>query len=140
MGSMTTAARVFTYPYRVTYADCTVGNHIYYGRYLALLEAARGEAFREWGIPFLELQEQDTIFPVLECLIQYRFPAAYDDQLAIETALVEAAGVRLKFSYRVSNQHGRCVLEGHSQHACTSLGGKPKRLPLRLLELLKRAP
>lgn len=44
----------FRYRHRVTYADCTVGNHIYYGRYLDLLEAARGEWFRSMGKSFDE--------------------------------------------------------------------------------------
>ena len=30
----------FRYVHRVTYAECTVGNHIYHSRYLDLLEAA----------------------------------------------------------------------------------------------------
>ncbi len=128
--------RAFEHTHRVTYGDCTVGNHIYYGRYLELLEAARGEAFRAWGVPFLTLQAQDTMFPVLECCLQYRFPAAYDDVLAIQTILVEAAGARLKFAYAVTNQSGKLILEGHTQHACTSLGGKPKRLPVEVRNLL----
>ncbi|EEF57182.1 hypothetical protein Cflav_PD0189, partial [Pedosphaera parvula Ellin514] len=40
------AGQLYRHSYRVTYADCTVGNHIYYSRYLNLLEAARGEFFR----------------------------------------------------------------------------------------------
>lgn len=55
---------IFQYTHRVSYADCTVGNHIYYGRYLNLLEIARGEFFRHLGITLLQLQAQDTIFPV----------------------------------------------------------------------------
>ena len=52
-------AGMFCHTYRVTYADCTVGDHIYYSRYLDLLEAARGEFFRSLGCTFLQWQEQD---------------------------------------------------------------------------------
>ena len=48
---------MFRYTHRVTYAECTVGNHIYHSRYLDLLEAARGEFIRSLGRPVLELQE-----------------------------------------------------------------------------------
>ncbi len=34
---MRMAENVFRWVYRVCYADCTVGNHIYYSRYLDLL-------------------------------------------------------------------------------------------------------
>ncbi len=131
---MTNAACNFQYQHRVTYADCTAGNHIYYGRYLPILEAARGAAFRAWGMPFMAFQEQDTVFPVLECFVQYRFPAVYDDELSIKVTLLEAAGVRLKFGYRILNQRDRLVLEGHTCHACTTVAGKPKRLPQQIIE------
>ena len=136
---MTSSGRSFQYQHRVTYADCTAGNHIYYGRYMPILEAARGAAFRAWGIPFLALQEQDTVFPVLECLTQYRLPAVYDDQLSIHVTLIEASGVRLKFGYRILNQQDRLVLEGHTCHACTTVAGKPKRLPPQILEWARSA-
>lgn len=37
--------QVFVWNRRVTYADCTVGNHVYYSRYPDFLEEARGEFF-----------------------------------------------------------------------------------------------
>jgi acyl-CoA thioesterase FadM len=35
------SAEVFQHHLRVTASDCTVGNHVYYSRYLDWLEAAR---------------------------------------------------------------------------------------------------
>ena len=61
-------AEIFTHVHRVTYADCTVGNHVYYGRYLDLLETVRGEFFRHLGTSFLEYQEEGIFFPVSEAL------------------------------------------------------------------------
>ena len=52
----------FAITHRVTYAECTVGNHIYHSRYLDLLEAARGEFIRSLGSTVLELQENDIHF------------------------------------------------------------------------------
>ena len=37
-------ADVFLHRHRVTYAECTVGNHVYYSRYLDLLESARASS------------------------------------------------------------------------------------------------
>src|SRR5581483_1046504 len=77
-------AAVFRHAHRVTYAECTLGNHVYYSRYLDLLEAARGEFFRQLGATFQQWQEQDAIFPVVECRLRYKSPARYDDVLSIE--------------------------------------------------------
>lgn len=129
--------KVFRHTHRVNYAECTVGNHIYYARYLDLLEAARGEFFRELGIPFSQLQNDDTIFPVIESHLRYKSPARYDDLLAIEIWPTKLQGVRLNFGCRVLNQNNALVLEGETLHVCTGLNEKPKRIPEKLLARLQ---
>ena len=109
-----------------------MGNHIYYGRYLDLLEAARGEFFRHLGQPFLRWQENDTIFPVIECSLRYKGAARYDDLLNIDTWLTQISRVRLAFAYRILNAAGGPLVEASTLHACTTLQEKPKRLPLEL--------
>jgi len=128
--------KVFRHTHRVTYAECTVGNHIYYARYLDLLEAARGEFFRELGIPFSKLQSEDTIFPVIEAHLRYKSPARYDDLLAIEIWLTKLQGVRINFAYRIVNQHGALLFEGETMHVGASLNEKPKRISEPLIERL----
>src|SRR5215831_837746 len=123
------AASTFRHPHRVTYNECTVGNHIYYARYLDLLEAARGEFFRHLGATFLHWQEQDFIFPVIECRLRYKAPARYDDVLGIEVRPVNAERTRLDFAYRIVDQSGKLILEGETLHVCTGMNEKPKRLP-----------
>jgi acyl-CoA thioester hydrolase len=123
------ADSTFRHPYRVTYADCTLANHIYYARYLNLLEAARGEFFRHIGKPLLELQNTGIIFPVIECRLRYRGAARYDDLLTIELWLTELARVRLTFEHRVLGPDGRELIEAFTMHACTTVDDKPRRLP-----------
>lgn len=123
----------FGYHHRVTYADCTVGNHIYYGRYLELLEAARGEWFRSLGTSFADWQTAGLIFPVLEVQLNYRSPARYEEVLTIEVWVLEARGVRLNVGYRVLGSEGQVRVEGHTHHVCTNLEDKPRRLPPELL-------
>jgi len=130
-------AEPFKYTCRVTYADCTVGNHIYYGNYLGLLEAARGEFFRHLGTTFLQWQERDAIFPVVECQLRYKAAARYDDVLSIEVWVTTAARVRLAFAYRIMNQNGQLILEAETMHVCTNLNDKPKRLPDELAAALQ---
>jgi acyl-CoA thioester hydrolase len=130
-------APVFRHTHRVTYAECTLGNHVYYGRYLDLLEAARNEFFRELGATFLQWQERDAIFPVVECRLRYQLPARYDEVLAIEVWPITAEKARLNFAYRVLNDAGQAVLEAETLHVCTGLNEKPKRLPEELVARLK---
>ena len=130
-------ANPFRHPYRVTYAECTVGNHIYHSRYLDLLEAARGEFIRSLGGTVLQLQESNLIFPVIEARLHYKFPARYDDLLAIEVWVTAVEKVCLNFGHRILNQNGKLILEAETFHVCTGLDEKPKRLPEELAEKLK---
>ena len=127
----------FEYTHRVGYAECTVGNHIYYARYLDLLDRARGEFFRGLGAPLQQWQDQDTIFPVIESHVRYKSPARYDDLLSIEAWVTAAHGVRLNFAYRLTKGPGTLIAEAETLHVCTGLSEKPKRLPAGLVALLQ---
>jgi acyl-CoA thioester hydrolase len=128
---------MFRHTHRVTYAECTVGNHVYHSRYLDLLEAARGEFIRSLGPTVLHWQEKDLIFPVIEARLRYKSPARYDDLLAIEVWPTLMERVRLNFGHRVTDQHGKLILEAETFHACTGIDEKPKRMPEELAAKLK---
>jgi len=130
-------AEVFRHQHRVTYADCTVGNHVYYARYLDLLETARGEFFRSLGSTFLQWQGRELIFPIIEARLRYKSPARYDDVLAIAVTVSAAAGVRLNFGYQIVNESGMKALEAETFHVCTNLLERPKRLPEELIASLR---
>ena len=127
----------FCHHHRVSYAECTVGDHIYHSRYLDLLEAARGEFLRALGTTVLSLQEADFIFPVIEARLRYKAPARYDDLLAIEVWMTRVERVRLNFGHRILNQAGKLILEAETFHCCTSREEKPRRLPEVLVARLE---
>ena len=131
---------MFVHTHRVTYAECTVGNHIYHSRYLDLLEAARGEFLRSLGTTVLHWQENDAIFPVVEAHLRYKSPARYDDLLRIEVwpALVEK--IRVNFGHRILNQNGKLLVEAETFHVCTGRDEKPRRLPEELAEKMRALP
>ena len=134
-GTRMNGGTVFTHRLRVTYAHCTLGNHIYYARYLDLLEAARGEFFRQIGFPCAALQEQDTIFQVTECWLKYLKPARYDDELNIEITLSELKKVRVRFDYRIT-RGSDALVDAWTQMVCASTTEKPKRIPDELVAAL----
>jgi acyl-CoA thioester hydrolase len=128
---------VFKHQHRVLYRECTVGNHVYYSRYLEMLEGARGEFFRHLGCPFRGLQEAGTAFPVIGLEIAYKEPARYDDLLMIELCVKELRGVRVNFAFRILNESGALLVEGETRHVCAALDEKPRRMPGELLEKLQ---
>jgi acyl-CoA thioester hydrolase len=128
---------VFQHRHRVIYGECTVGNHVYYSRYLEMLEEARGEFFRHVGCPLLALQEAGTAFPVVGLQIAYKGAARYDDLLMIEICVNELGGVRLNIGFRILDAGGTVLTEGETRHVCASVEEKPRRLPKNLVEKLQ---
>ncbi len=127
---------IFTYQYRVTYGDCTVGNHVYYARYLDILEAARGELFRQGGLSLSQLQAEGFAFPVIECRLRYKAPARYDDGLRVEVWLRDLSRLRVEFGYRIVNQSDRLILEAESLHVCAGLDERPRRMSEAIRQML----
>jgi acyl-CoA thioester hydrolase len=125
-------AEPFRYLHRVTYAECTAGNHIYHSRYLDLLEAARGEFMRSFGSSVAHWQANDLIFPVIEAHLRYKAPARYDDLLTIEVWPTLVKGVRVNFGHRILNEAGKLLVEAETFHACTSIQEKLKPVPKEL--------
>lgn len=130
------ASRAFRHRHRVTYAECTVGDHVYHSRYLDILEAARGEFFRAIGRPLRSLQEEGLAFPVLECRLRFQSPARYDDELDVEVWLSQLDRLRLSFEHRIVTAGGRLIVEATTHHVTASTGEKPRRMPPDLVELL----
>src|SRR5215212_4169970 len=131
------SGQIFRHPRRVTYADCTLGNHVYYGRYLNFLEEARGEFLRSIGEPFLKWQQAGAIFPVIECRLRYKAAARYDDLVNIELWLTQLKGIRMNFDCRICNEAGAEILSAAIFHVCTTVDEKLRRLPAELVEKLK---
>jgi acyl-CoA thioester hydrolase len=129
----------FSCEHRVSYSECTLGNHIYHSRYLDLLERARGEFFRALGQSLATLQEQDLVFPVIQCRLLYKRPARYDDVLRIQLALTELTRLRLTFTCEVTRpSDSAIILRGETMHIAASIQEKPKRMPEPLVQLMRK--
>ena len=130
----------FRHPHRVSYAECTLGNHVYHSRYLDWLEATRGEFIRSLGSTVLQWQERDVIFPVIEARLRYKSPARYDDLLEMKTVLSLAGKASFRFDMSVDQAHGGApVASGYTVHAITDAAGKPMRCPAWLTQALEAA-
>jgi acyl-CoA thioester hydrolase len=128
---------MFKHQIRVAYKDVTVGNHVFYGRYLDFLEVARNELFRSLGSTLLKLQGDGIIFPVVECSLKYHLPARYDDTLEIRISVSDLGKVQFVLNYQVFRDSA-LILTASTRHATTSLEEKPIRMPGEVFEALKK--
>jgi acyl-CoA thioester hydrolase len=98
------------------------------------------EWLRATGHSYREMESQGSGLVVVEALLHYRRPAFFDDELTLNTSLVELGNVSLRFDYKVLRD-GEVLVTGHTRHACIDLTtGKPIRMPQQLLKLGKGKP
>jgi len=129
--------KIFTCTHRVSYAECTVGNHVYHSRFLDILERARGEFLRSLNQSLAKLQEEGSGFPMVACEMEFKAMARYDDLLTIDLWLSALSGARFSCAGRIRDARGATVLNAVTHLACATLAGKPRRMPVQLVAALR---
>ena len=93
-----------TYKYRVLYADTDAMGVVYYGNYLRIYEAARGDFLHKVGMPFSKMaSELNIVCPVANAEINYHKPAYLDEEIVVRTSVVMLRGARMVFDQRIFN-------------------------------------
>jgi acyl-CoA thioester hydrolase len=121
----------------VRYADTDQMGVVYYANYLVWFEVARTEWLRESGWSYREMEQAGISLPVIEAHCEYRHPARYDDEIEILTEATVLTPVRIRFDYQVRRTADDTLsATGHTVHAAVGAGGRPRRLPARVLDIL----
>ncbi len=83
----------FEFSLRVYYQDTDAGGIVYHANYLNFAERARAEALRAMGVPHVQMVSQfGVMFVVRRMKIDYQRPARLDDEIRIETRVIEVGG------------------------------------------------
>lgn len=124
--------------YRVCYADTDQMGIVYYGNYAKLFEIGRGEAFRQIGMTYKDLEQTGVIMPVIHLEVNYHSPAFYDDLLTIETSIVDFPSTRVQFNHEIYNEAATLLITG-SVTLCfvDKKRNRPVRLPKAMEQLLR---
>lgn len=89
---------------RVRYGETDQMGYCYYGNYATYFEVGRVEALRALHLSYKQLEIDGVMLPVSHFEIDYLSPAFYDDELTIETIIVEVKGPRIFFEYTITNE------------------------------------
>lgn len=117
---------------RASYKDTDQMKVVYYANYLVWFEIARTEFFREAGLTYRKIEEEDKIYlPVIEAQCSYKAPIHYDDLVSITTKLTDIVGTRIVFDYEVSVA-GKIKATGRTRHVFVNDKGKPIPVPSKI--------
>ena len=96
-----------TYKYRVLYADTDAMGVVYYGNYLRIYEAARGDFLHKIDMPFSKMaSELNIVCPVVNAEINYHKPAYLDEEITVKTSIISLRGARMVFFQQIFNANG----------------------------------
>lgn len=121
---------------RVRYADTDKMGVVYYGKYFEYFEVARTEMLREYGLPYVDLEESGIMLPVTAASARYFKGAKYDDMLRITCRMPHRISPRLEIAYQVRRGESEEVLaEGETTLVFVDAAtGRPSRPPKLYLE------
>ena len=108
------------------HTDC--GGVVYYANYLNFLEEARTEYFAAKGLSIKRLADSGTMFVVSRQEVDYKFPAAYGDELDVQTQVGAITGVRIEFLHEIYNQNKQLIIKAKTVLVCVDGKLKPQAI------------
>jgi len=127
----------FTYSLHVPYAHIDKMGFVYYAHYLVYFEMARSAMFRQVGLPYMQLEEQGVLLPVVAAHCEYKKPARFDDEIAVVIHNVEIRGAMFHVDYEV-RRDGEMLAQGYTDHVCMSPKGRVMKPAKELIRLVER--
>ena len=98
---------------RVHYALTDQMGVVYHGNYAQLYEIGRGEAIRQIGFTYKDIEAMGIIMPVVDIHSKFLRPARYDDLLTIKTTLQELPlHHKIIFHTEIYNEAGEFIHTG----------------------------
>jgi acyl-CoA thioester hydrolase len=124
------------YPIRVYYEDTDFSGHVYHANYLKYCERARSGYLRDVGVNQNVMFADGTAFVVRKMDCEFLRPAEFDDELQVETQLVEMGGARFELA-QVVRRGDEVVFSAKVTVAIIGKDGRPQRVPDSLKSLLR---
>ena len=124
---------------RVRYGETDQMKYAYYGIYAQYFEVGRVELLRNLGITYKELEKMGFALPVVNYNVNYKKPAFYDDELTIETTIVQVPTAKIVFNYNTWNEKGDLLNTAETTLVFVDIKtGKACKSPEALLKKLKK--
>lgn len=123
---------------------------VFHGNYVTWFEIGRTELVRQLGMPYVQIEREGLLLPVVDLECKYVSPARYDDIVLICTTIEQFSPVRLSFrsevrrirqgeeypaEWRGQRPPGELLVQGGTSHVWVNKEFRPSRLDKSLPEL-----
>ncbi|MBO4643162.1 MAG: YbgC/FadM family acyl-CoA thioesterase [Alphaproteobacteria bacterium] len=122
--------KTFLYSHLVCYEDTDAGGVVYHSKYLNFAEQARMSFLHENGITCKEMaqSEKPCGFMIKHCEIDFKRLGCLEDELIVETTLLELRGAGFD-CLQVVKRGEETLVEMKLQVVCVTPAGRPTRIP-----------
>ena len=124
--------------FRPRYSETDQMGVVYYGNYASYFEVGRVELLRQIGMTYAQMEATGTMLPVVHMSIDFKRGAKYDEQIFLETKLIELPTRKISFYHHLRDGSGNSLVTGKVVLVfCDTNTFKPKSCPSDLEALLK---
>ena len=117
--------------FKIYYEDTDMGGIVYYANYFKFIERARSNLVASLGIDQLELRSSGIIFVVRNVSAEYLSPARIDDNLRVQTEVLDGSPVRWILQQDIWRKQ-ELIFTAKVTIVLMGSNGKPIRLPAKL--------
>lgn len=117
-----------TYVHRIQYYETDKMGITHHSNYIRWMEEARTDFLAQIGWDYDKLEEAGIFSPVTAIDCRFRRSTTYPDEIRITVRVAEYKGPVLKIAYEMTDQGGKKVFEGVSEHCFLNREGKIIRL------------
>ena len=117
--------------FKIYIEDTDMGGIVYYANYFKFIERARSNLVASLGIDQLELRLSGTIFVVRNVSAEYLSPARMDDNLRVQTEVLDGSPVRWILQQDIWDEKD-LLFRAKVTIVLIDSNGKPIRLPAKL--------
>ncbi len=124
------------FPIRVRFYELDPYHHVNHAVYVQYFEAARIELLRESGLTLQGMMDDGVMIVVTDIATRFVRAAEADDELVVETEVLEFKRVTSRWRQRL-RRNGEVMVEQELGAAVTNLSGRPIRFPAEMVERLR---
>ena len=124
---------------KVFYSDTDAYGVVWHGSYLRWLEMGRVMLCEQAGYKLSQLEENDIVLPVAEINIKYKNSAKLEDEIVIETCVVDQGRFYVTFQQIIKDEKSNKVyIEATVKVVAVNKSGKLYRsLPEQVLKIVQ---
>ena len=100
------------FEFRPRYSETAQMGVVYYGNYATYFEVGRVELLRDLGMSYAEMEKSGTMLPVVHLDMDFKAGAKYDEELVLETSILEVPSRKISFYHTLKNKEGKTLVTG----------------------------